>query len=520
MLHIHNSLTGRKEPFSPLEPGKVRMYVCGVTVYDYCHLGHARMLIVFDVVRRHLLASGYDVTFVRNITDIDDKIIERAQQNGEPMQALTERFIRAYHEDCAALGVALADHEPRATEFVPKIVAMIERLVDKGYAYAAANGDVYYAVAKFESYGRLSGKRLADLRAGARVDVDESKRDPLDFVLWKAAKPGEPSWESPWGPGRPGWHIECSAMSVELLGPHFDIHGGGMDLKFPHHENEIAQTCAACDSKFVNVWMHNGFVRVDDEKMSKSLGNFFTVREVLEWVRDPEVVRYLMVNSQYRGPINYSPESLDQADAALERLYLALRGVPSPLSVTGGSVPLPPAARSPLPNAGEVARSAGEGGAGEGSSATQRFQAAMDDDFNTPIAVAELQALAREINTAKAAGDLGKAAQSAAELKALGARLGLLGLEPDVFLRKRAARQAKAATTGTIAATVVDFTGQVTGTSAPSFTDADIDRLIDERAAARKAKNFKESDRIRDLLAANGVVLEDLPGGKTLWRRG
>ena len=329
------------------------MYVCGITVYDYCHLGHARMLIVFDFVRRHLIASGYDVHFVRNITDIDDKIIQRAQENGEPMSALTERFIRAYQEDCEALGVARADSEPRATEYVPQIVAMVQTLIDKGYAYAADNGDVYYAVAKFESYGRLSGKRLTDLRAGARVEIDEAKRDPLDFVLWKAAKPGEPAWESPWGQGRPGWHIECSAMSVDILGEHFDIHGGGMDLKFPHHENEIAQTCAACDSKFVNVWMHNGFVRVDDEKMSKSLGNFFTVREVLGWVRDPEVVRYLIVNSQYRGPINYSPDSLTQADAALERMYLALRGVtPAAEPVSTGY--------------------------------TERFIAAMDDDFNTP----------------------------------------------------------------------------------------------------------------------------------------
>jgi cysteinyl-tRNA synthetase len=488
MLQIHNSLTGRKEPFTPLEAGKVRMYVCGVTVYDYCHLGHARMLIVFDVVRRHLEASGYDVTFVRNITDIDDKIIQRAQQNGEPMQALTERFIRAYHEDCAALGVRLGDHEPRATEFVAQIVAMVQRLVDKGYAYAADNGDVYYAVAKFEPYGRLSGKRLADLRAGARIEVDESKRDPLDFVLWKAAKPGEPAWDSPWGPGRPGWHIECSAMSVELLGPHFDIHGGGMDLKFPHHENEIAQSCAACDSPFVNVWMHNGFVRVDDEKMSKSLGNFFTVREVLEWVRDPEVVRYFIVNSHYRGPINYTPESLAQADAALRGLYVALRGV----------TPAESAART---------------------AATERFEAAMDDDFNTPMAVAELQALAREINTAKSSGDLAKAAQGAAEAKALGARLGVLKLDPEVFLRKVAAKKA--------GVTPEPATLELKGGEASfvvnegvALTDADIDRLIEERAAARKARNFKESDRIRDLLAASGVVLEDMPGGRTLWRRG
>jgi cysteinyl-tRNA synthetase len=491
MLQIHNSLTGRKETFQPLEPGKVRMYVCGITVYDYCHLGHARMLIVFDVVRRHLEASGYAVTFIRNITDIDDKIIQRAQANGEPMQALTERFIQAYQEDCAALGVRLGDREPRATEFVAQIVAMVQTLVDKGYAYAASNGDVYYAVAKFEPYGRLSGKRLADLRAGARIEVDEAKRDPLDFVLWKAAKPGEPAWESPWGPGRPGWHIECSAMSVDILGPHFDIHGGGMDLKFPHHENEIAQTCAACDSPFVNLWMHNGFVRVDDEKMSKSLGNFFTVREVLEWVRDPEVVRYFIVNSQYRGPINYTPDSLAQADAALERLYLALRGVP----LEGSTSPA---------SAGEVGRSAGVG------SATSRFVAAMDDDFNTPIAVSELQSLAREINTAKAASDLDKAAALATEMRVLGARLGLLGLEPEVFLRKRALKQAAGP----------DGAADAAATAGPVLTDADIERLIEERAAARKAKDFKESDRLRDLLTSNGIVLEDMPGGKTLWRRG
>jgi cysteinyl-tRNA synthetase len=480
MLQIHNSLTGRKQAFEPIVPGKVRMYVCGITVYDYCHLGHARMLIVFDIVRRHLEASGYDVTFVRNITDIDDKIIRRAQENGEPMQALTERFIRAYHEDCVALGVRLGDHEPRATEFVPQIVAMVEKLIDKGYAYVGPNRDVYYAVARFEPYGQLSGKKLADLRAGARIEVDESKRDPLDFVLWKAAKPGEPSWDSPWGPGRPGWHIECSAMSVDLLGPHFDIHGGGMDLKFPHHENEIAQTCAACDSKFVNLWMHNGFVRVDDEKMSKSLGNFFTVREVLEWVRDPEVVRYFMTNSHYRGPINYTPDSLAQADAALERLYLALRGVPG---------------------ARQVAATA----------ATERFSAAMDDDFNTPMAVAELQQLAREVNTAKAAGDMAAAERMASELRALGARLGLLGQDPDAFLRKQPLKQAR---------TAFDEAGEPAGDAGTPLSDAEIDQLIAARAEARKAKNFKESDRIRDLLAASGVALEDQPGGKTLWRRG
>ena len=491
MLQIHNSLTGRKEAFQPIRPGEVRMYVCGMTVYDYCHLGHARVMIVFDVVRRHLEASGYRVTYVCNITDIDDKIIQRAAENGEPMTALTERFIRAYHEDCEALGVRVADHEPRATQYLPQIVAMIGTLVDWGYAYAGPNGDVYYAVARFEPYGRLSGKRLADLRAGARIEVDEAKRDPLDFVLWKAAKPGEPAWDSPWGPGRPGWHIECSAMSVELLGDHFDIHGGGMDLKFPHHENEIAQTCAARGSPFVNVWMHNGFVRVDDEKMSKSLGNFFTVREVLEWVRDPEVVRYFMLGSHYRGPINYTPDSLAQADAALERLYLALRGV------------TPAADAAP-------------------TEATARFAAAMDDDFNTPIAVAELQSLAREINTAKAAGQGELAAARSAELVVLGARLGLLQHDPETFLRKRAAKQAAPATLG-VDATTAALAGAEARAAVgvlAALSDADIERLIEERAAARKARDFRESDRIRDQLAASGVLLEDQPGGRTLWRRG
>ena len=481
MLQIHNSLTGRKEAFTPIVPGEVRMYVCGMTVYDYCHLGHARMLIAFDVVRRHLAASGYRVTFVRNITDIDDKIIARANENGEPMAALTERYIRAYHEDCEALGVLRADLEPRATEYLPQIIEMIGTLVAKGHAYAAENGDVYYSVSSFPQYGQLSGKRLADLRAGARIEVDEAKRDPLDFVLWKASKPGEPSWESPWGPGRPGWHIECSAMSVDLLGPHFDLHGGGMDLKFPHHENEIAQTCAACGSKFVNTWMHNGFVRVDDEKMSKSLGNFFTVREVLAWVRDPEVVRYLVLASHYRGPINYSDESLTQADAALSRLYGALRGV------------------DPV----------GDAPAGE---ATARFVAAMDDDFNTPEAIAELQALARVVNTAKAAGQAAEAARAAGELKALGARIGLLGSDAEAFLRKAVPAVARAAGTPEAAAVGVAV--------AAGPSDADIERAIEARAAARKARDFKESDRIRDELAAAGVQLEDQPGGKTLWRRG
>jgi cysteinyl-tRNA synthetase len=485
MLHLHNSLTGQKEPFKPIRAGEVRMYVCGMTVYDYCHIGHGRMLIVFDLLRRHLRESGYRVTFVRNITDIDDKIIRRAQENGEPITALTERFIRAYQEDCAALGVELGDHEPRATEYIPQIVDMVSRLLERGNAYQGDNGDVYFSVAGFPPYGRLSGKRIADLRAGARVEVDESKRDPLDFVLWKAAKPGEPAWESPWGPGRPGWHIECSAMSVALLGPHFDIHGGGMDLKFPHHENEIAQTCAACGSEFANVWVHNGFLRIDDEKMSKSLGNFFTIREVLERVRDPEVVRYFMLGSHYRGPINYSLESLAQADAALERIYNALQDV---------EIWQRPAA----------------------TEATRRFVAAMDDDLNTPVAIAELQGLARSINTHKAAGDPADASAAASELLVLGRRLGLLARAPTEFLRK-AARNPLPRGEGAMPGA----SGRDVGAQEPTtLTDEQIERLIDERKRARAARNFVESDRIRDLLAAQGIVLEDRAGQRTLWRRG
>ncbi len=467
MIQIHNSLTGRKEPLVPLEAGHVRMYVCGMTVYDYCHVGHARSLVVFDLLRRYLRHRGLRVTHVRNITDIDDKIIARAAENGEPMAALTERFIRALHEDCAALNVEPPEHEPRATEYVDEIVAMVERLIAKGYAYVADDGDVLYSVSRFAGYGRLSCKVLSDLRAGARVEVDAAKRDPLDFVLWKAAKPGEPSWPSPWGAGRPGWHIECSAMSVALLGPYFDLHGGGMDLKFPHHENEIAQTCAACDTPFVNTWVHNGFVNVNAEKMSKSLGNFFTVREVVPHVR-PEVLRAFVIGSHYRGPINYSEDNLRQADAALERLYVALRGVPA---------------------------------AAPGADGTHRarFEAAMDDDLNTPEALAVLQDLARELNVAKAGGEAAEAARLAGELRRLGGVLGLLGAEPEAWLKTRpAALEAADAAEAAPAA-------------------AEIEALIEARTAARRARNFAESDRIRDLLLERGVVLEDGAGG-TRWR--
>ncbi|RYG81648.1 cysteine--tRNA ligase, partial [bacterium] len=377
MLRLHNSLSGKLEVFEPIVPGQVRMYVCGITVYDFCHVGHMRMNTVFDVVRRYLESSGYAVTFVRNITDIDDKIIQRAAQNGETVDALTARFIEAMNEDFAALGMKRPTHEPRATQYMAEMIAMIERLIERGHAYVAPGGDVLYSVTSFAPYGQLSGKRIGDLRAGARVEVDDQKRDPLDFVLWKPSKAGEPSWDSPWGAGRPGWHIECSAMSTALLGDWFDIHGGGMDLKFPHHENEIAQTCSASDARFVKYWMHNGFVNVDNEKMSKSLGNFFTVREVLPHLRHPEVLRYFLLASHYRGPLNYSQVQLAQADAGLARLYTSLRGlVPSPSMATTYTV---------------------------------RFRAAMDDDFNTPEAIAVLQTLAREINSARAARRLDEA---------------------------------------------------------------------------------------------------------------
>jgi cysteinyl-tRNA synthetase len=460
MLQIHNSLTRRKEPFEPMEPGRVRMYVCGMTVYDYCHLGHARVLVVFDVVYRYLRTLGFDVTYIRNITDVDDKIIRRAAENGEDIRVLTDRFIRAMHEDAAALGVLPPTVEPRATEHIDGMLAMIGTLIERGYAYAADNGDVYYAVAKFDNYGRLSGKRIEDLRAGERVAPDEAKHDPLDFVLWKAAKPGEPAWDSPWGPGRPGWHIECSAMSVHYLGNHFDIHGGGQDLQFPHHDNEIAQSEAATCEHFVNYWMHNGFVRVNEEKMSKSLGNFFTVREVL--ARYPaEVVRYFILSSHYRSPLNYSDEPLDAARSALTRLYTALRGLEAG-------------------EAGEV-----------GEAYRRRFREAMDDDFNTPVAMAVLFDIAREINRVREA-DRRAAGRLAGLLRELGGLLGLLEGDPEAFLK---------------------------GAGGEGPDGAAVEALIERRLAARKARDFAEADRIRDELAAQGIVLEDGPEGTT-WRRG
>ncbi|ANJ72766.1 cysteine--tRNA ligase [Ralstonia insidiosa] len=459
-LKIYNTLAREKQTFVPIEPGRVRMYVCGMTVYDYCHVGHARVVVVFDMVQRWLRASGYDVTYVRNITDIDDKIIKRAVENGETMSALTGRFIDAMHEDFAALGTQRPDHEPRATEFVPQMLSMIGKLQNNGLAYQATDGDVNYAVRKFPGYGRLSGKSLEDLRAGERVDTNDAKRDPLDFVLWKSAKVDEPAesrWASPWGEGRPGWHIECSAMSCELLGEHFDLHGGGADLQFPHHENEIAQSEGATGKTFVNTWMHNGFVRVNDEKMSKSLGNFFTIRDVLK-VYDAEVVRFFILRSHYRSDLNYSDAHLDDARHALTRLYTALKDVP--------------AAADAQPDWNE--------------SHGKRFRDAMNDDFNTPVAVSVLFELASEVNKTRSP-------ELANQLAALAGVMGLLGRDPHAFLQG--------------------------GVTADGLDAAAVEARIEERRAAKAARDFARADAIRADLLAAGIVLEDKPGGLTEWRR-
>jgi len=463
MLKIHNSQTRKKETFKPIEPGKVKMYVCGMTVYDLCHLGHARVLVVFDTVTRYLRYSGFDVTYVRNITDIDDKIINRANESGEVFSELTERFIKAMHEDAAELGVLPPDEEPRATASMPEIIHMVQVLIDKGFAYRTetegVGGDVYYDVSAFEGYGKLSGKKLEDLRAGERVAVDERKDDPLDFVLWKAAKPDEPSWDSPWGKGRPGWHIECSAMSTCCLGNHFDIHGGGQDLQFPHHENEIAQSEAATGETFVNLWMHNGFVRINDEKMSKSLDNFFTVREILKLYKGEEI-RYFVLASQYRSPLNYSDQLLDTARTALSRLYNTLRDLDVPSDCD------------------------------ETDPAIDKFKQAMDDDFNTPEALAVLFDVASQVNRLRE-DDAQQALQKAAVLKKLANVLGLLEDDPEQFLQSGAA---------------------------DGDDGADIDALIEARKAARDNKDWAEADRIRDELDSLGIVVED-KDGKTIWRR-
>ena len=459
MLKIYNSLTREKQEFVPIEAGKVRMYVCGMTVYDYCHVGHARVLVIFDMVQRWLRSSGLDVTYVRNISDIDDKIIKRALASNETIGELTQRFINFMDEDALALGVEKPDHEPRATDYIPEMLGLIQQLEANGLAYKAADGDVNFSVRKFPGYGKLSGKSLDDLRAGERVDVDQGKQDPLDFVLWKHAKEGEPFWESPWGKGRPGWHIECSAMSSDLLGKQFDIHGGGQDLQFPHHENEIAQSEGAHKCQFVNYWMHNGFVRVDDEKMSKSLGNFFTVREVLKKY-DAEVVRFFILRAHYRSPLNYSDAHLDDARQSLSRLYTALKAVEADERPVDWS-----------------------------EAHAMRFRQAMDDDFNTPEACAALFDLASEVNRSKSP-------VLAAQLRALAALLGLLRRDPQVFLQ---ASPAGAEGSGELSA-------------------ENIEALIADRVAAKKAKNFAEADRIRAELLAAGILLEDSAQG-TSWRR-
>jgi cysteinyl-tRNA synthetase len=460
MLQIYNSLTNQKEEFKPIQPGKVNMYVCGMTVYDYCHLGHARVMVVFDVVFRYLKASGYDVTYVRNITDIDDKIIERANHNGEPFMELTNRFIDAMHEDERSLGIQPPTLEPRATDHMNKIIEMIQTLIDKGYAYQGSNHDVYYDVSKFAEYGKLSGRNPDDLRAGERIAVNEAKDDPLDFALWKTAKPEEPSWDSPWGKGRPGWHIECSAMSTHHLGNTFDIHGGGHVLQFPHHENEIAQSEACTGQHFSNYWMHNGFIRIKDEKMSKSLGNFSTIRDVLGQYKAEEI-RYFMLTSHYRSPLNYSSSQLDNAGSALTRLYTALRGLDD--------------AEAP-----------------ENTDDESRFHTAMQDDFNTPEALAILFELAHETNRLRQEQKDGEAAATGALLKKLAGMLGLMEGDVESWFKGNA--------------------------SSDGLCDTDIDALVEKRLQARADKDWAESDRIRDELKEAGIVLEDAAGGTT-WRR-
>ena len=477
MLKIYNTLARRKQDFVPIEPGRVRMYVCGMTVYDYCHLGHARVMVVFDMVQRWLRSSGFELSYARNITDIDDKIIRRALENGETIGELTQRFIAYMDEDAAALGVQKPDYEPRATQHIAGMLDLIEALQGRGLAYQAASGDINYSVRKFSGYGKLSGKTLDELRAGERVESDPSKHDPLDFVLWKRAKEGEPFWQSPWGEGRPGWHIECSAMSSALLGAHFDIHGGGQDLQFPHHENEIAQSEGAHGGVFVNYWMHNGFVRVEDEKMSKSLGNFFTIREVLKQF-DAEVVRFFILRAHYRSQLNYSDQHLDDAKSALARLYTALKGAPRAYGAIDWN-----------------------------DNFAARFRAAMDDDFNTPEALAVLFELAGEVNR-------GRDAAKSGLLRALGGVLGLLPRDAQDYLQGRAASGA---------VRMEPLEAQETGHAsvsmpAVSLSLEQIEPLIATRAAAKRQKNYAEADRIRKDLLAAGIVLEDTPQGTT-WRR-
>ncbi|HEY9134999.1 MAG TPA: cysteine--tRNA ligase [Pseudomonadales bacterium] len=461
MLRIYNTLTREKQVFQPIEPGKIGMYVCGITVYDYCHIGHARVMVAFDMITRYLRARGWEVNYIRNITDVDDKIFNRANENQEPYTQLTERFIQAMHDDEDALGVLRPNAEPRATAYMEDIIAMVQTLLEKGYAYQGASGDVFYRLSKFKNYGLLTNKNLDEMLVGARVEQDHNKENPLDFVLWKSAKAGEASWDSPWGKGRPGWHIECSAMSTQCLGNHFDIHGGGPDLPFPHHENEIAQSEAATGETYVNTWMHAGAVRVNEEKMSKSLGNFFTIREVLKSYH-PEVIRYFLLSSHYRSPINYSEESLHTSRGALMRFYTALRDAPE--------------ASTRLVS----------------SEFTERFNTAMDDDFNTPEALAVMFELVKAINKTREQ-DIGAAALLVTELKALGAILGLLGEDPEVFIQ------------GGDQDSDENFRRQV-------------DDLIVQRKTARANKDWPAADAVRDALNKLNVVVEDRPDGSTIWR--
>ncbi|WP_448566262.1 cysteine--tRNA ligase [Thalassotalea ganghwensis] len=461
MLQIYNTLTRKKEVFKPIQEGKVGLYVCGCTVYDLCHIGHARTYISFDNIARYLRFSGYDVNYIRNITDVEDKIINRAIENNETTEQLTERTIAAMHEDFDALNMMRPELEPRVTTHMTEIIEMIETLVAKGNAYVADSGDVLFEVSTFADYGKLSGQNLEQLQAGSRVDVDETKRNPLDFVLWKLAKPGEPSWSSPWGEGRPGWHIECSAMNAKELGAHFDIHGGGSDLQFPHHENEVAQSCCALDTPYVNYWVHTGMVQVDAEKMSKSLGNFFTIREVLAQY-DAETTRFFLTTGHYRSQLNYSTENLEQARAAVERIYTALRDVEVPTDFT----------------------------LDKSNPFVAEFCQAMDDDFNTPQALSVLFEVAKQLNVAKAENN-GKAKELASVLKSLGGLLGLLQLDPAHFLQG----------------------------GGDDDEVAQIEALIAQRNQARADKNWALADEARDKLAAMNVILED-SAGKTTWRKG
>ena len=477
MLKIYNTLTGKKEAFAPLESGIVRMYVCGVTVYDYCHIGHARSALVFDVVRRYLEYSGYRVDFAKNFTDVDDKIIKRANEQGVSCEAITEKYIQAYHDDMGRLGVRSASMEPKATEHMDEIVRLTETLLLKGLAYQV-NGDVYFEVAKYADYGRLSKRRLDDLQAGARVDVDERKRHPMDFALWKSAKPGEPAWPSPWGPGRPGWHIECSAMSIRHLGETFDIHGGGMDLIFPHHENEIAQSCGATGKEFARYWMHNGFVQINQEKMSKSLGNFFTIREIFEKSEWPEaetgeMLRYFLLATQYRGPLDFSDQALKEAKNAVNGFYDLFARLAETDEHAAGDIGVSPAV--------ERCREA--------------FNAAMDDDFNTPMAIAALQGLRSDLNKLLADG-LSTAGRNSARaaFRLFGQVLGLFQLDRWMF--------------------------NVEGSGHSSCaSEADIGKQIAERTEAKKRKDFKRADAIRSELAAQGILIEDKPDGTSRWKR-